>query len=244
MEAVIRRAIELQANAAPTGEGVTEGELVRIGQELGIPLPHLRQALVEIRGQGEPDQGVLASAFGAARVAVSRLVPMDTEQARDDLDDYFLRCEHRVVQRRRPGWVVYEHGSSFAAQMGRGLSRSKLINAPVVEISIEEADASHSYISLAADLSRARAGFAAGAALGGGGAGLGVAAALTVALAPPAAFLGLPAAAALGWGMRAGYHSMIEQTRVRLESVLDRLESGELLPASTSWKKRFGLSSL
>ena len=244
MEAVIRRAVELQANAAPTGEGVTEGELVRIGQELGIPVPHLRQALVEVRGRGEPDDGMLASAFGSARVAVSRVVQMGAEQAGEDLDEYFLRCEHRVVQRRRPGWVVYEHGSSFTAQMGRGLSRLKLISAPVVEVAIEEADTSYSYVSLAADLSRARAGFAAGAALGGGGTGLGVAAALTIALAPPAAFLGLPAAAGLWWGMRAGYQSVIEQTRVRLESVLDRLESGELLPASTSWKQRFGLSGL
>ena len=72
--------------------------------------------------------------------------------------------------------------------------------------------------------------------MGGGGAGGAVAVAAGIAVTPPLALLGLPVLGAAWWAMKAGYGNMAERVQVRLESVLDRLESGELLPAGASWR--------
>lgn len=230
MEAVIRRAVELQAGASSAGEGVTETEIIRIAQELGLPSQHVQQALAEVRGRGTPETGLLAQTFGEARVGAARIVMLATNRAQADLERYFLQCEHMIVQRRRPGWTVYERASGIAAAMGRATQRAPLIKAPTVEVSISAAEEGSCYVSLSVDLSSARAGFAAGAAVAGGGGGTAVATVLGLAVAPPAALLGLPVLAGIWWGMRASYGNVADRTRLRLESILDRLESGELLP--------------
>jgi hypothetical protein len=229
MEAVIRRAVELQASSSPTGEGVSEGELVRIGGELGIPAAYLKQALAEVRSDGAPEHGLLASAFGEAQIGASRIVHLPAEQAQAQLERYLVECEHMLLQRRQPGWAVYERGSGIGAQLGRGLSSLKLINAPLIRMVVEAAEAGRSYVALSANLATARAGFATGALLGGGGGGLAAATVLGIAVAPVAAFAAVPLTAAVWWGMRAGYSHTTAQAGLRLESVLDRLESGELL---------------
>jgi hypothetical protein len=230
MEAVIRRAVELQAGPSSAGEGVTETEIVRIAQELGLPSQYVQQALAEVRGSGTPDTGLLANTFGEARVVAARVVALDLDRAQRDLERYFRECEHMIVQRRRPGWTVYERANGIAAALGRATQRTPLVKTRTVEVSISAADPGNCYVSLAVDLSGTRAGFAAGTAVAGGGGGATVATVLGLAVAPPAALLGLPLLAGIWWGMRAGYGSIADRTRLRLESILDRLESGELLP--------------
>ena len=57
-ELVIRRAAELQASAAEAGgEEMSEGEIVRIGRELGLSGRYLQQALAEVRGRGRRGAG-------------------------------------------------------------------------------------------------------------------------------------------------------------------------------------------
>lgn len=238
MEAVIRRAVELQTSAAPTDEGIGETELIRIGGELGLPATYVQQAVAEVRSRGEPEAGVLTGTFGPARVGVSRVVNKSVDYTRSELERYFRECEHMIVQRRREGWAVFEPSPSWSAQMKRSFSDRPLIGAPLVEMSVEAAGDAKSYVTLVADLGRARAGFATGTVLGGGGGGAAVATALGIAVAPPAALLGVPVLFGTWWGMRAGYKSVAARTRLRIESVVDRLESGELLPPASSWRKK------
>src|SRR5438046_1275241 len=47
LERIIQRAAELQAGEQDIGEGLTEPELLALGQDVGIPSRYLRQALLE-----------------------------------------------------------------------------------------------------------------------------------------------------------------------------------------------------
>src|SRR2546426_5974915 len=49
LERIIQRAAELQAGERDIGEGLTEPELLALGQDVGIPARYLRQALLEER---------------------------------------------------------------------------------------------------------------------------------------------------------------------------------------------------
>ncbi|MDQ3556657.1 MAG: hypothetical protein M3409_07750 [Gemmatimonadota bacterium] len=237
LEEVIRRAVELQSSPGSVEEGVSEAEVLRIGRELGLPEPHLHQAIAEVRGRGaEEEHGVLTHMLGPSRVVAGRVVALAAADAARDLERYFTECEHMTVQRRRPGWSVYERGRSMSASVGRAFGDQRLVKARCVELSVEPVDERRCYLSLSADMAQGRAGFAAGALLGGGGGAMGVAAAFAIAIAPPAALLGLPVFAGSLWVMRAGYATLSERIGTRLESVLDRLESGELLPPSPSWR--------
>lgn len=237
LEAVIRRAVELQAADGGSTDGVSEAEAVRIGRELGLPEGALRHALAEVRGGSRArEQGALVQLIGPAQLSASRRVEMEPQRAAHELERYFLECERMTVQRRRPGWTVYERAGGIAAAVGRATHGTPLLNRREVEVSVEEAEPGASYVALAVSLKGERLGVLAGAVLGGGGAGGAVAVAAGIAVAPPLALLGLPVLGATWWAMRAGYDSVVERTRTRLESVLDRLESGELVPATGSWK--------
>lgn len=236
LEAVIRRAVELQTSAGGDAEGVSEAEVLRIGSELGLPAAHVRQALAEVRSRGEPEQGGLAALIGPGDVSVARTVALPAERAAADLERYFTQCEYMIVQRRRPGWTVYERGGGIAAAIGRATRSAPRLNRGTVEVSVNAAEEGGSFVSLRVPLRGERWGFTAGTVLGGGGAGAAVATAAGIAIAPPAALLGLPVLAATWWAMRAGHHGLASRLHTRLESVIDRLESGELLPPRSGWK--------
>jgi hypothetical protein len=49
LERIIQRAAELQAGERDIGEGLTESELLHLGDEVGIPASYLKRALLEER---------------------------------------------------------------------------------------------------------------------------------------------------------------------------------------------------
>src|SRR5260370_39445083 len=49
LDRILQRAAELQAGEHDIGEGLTEGELLALGKDVGIPARYLRQALLEER---------------------------------------------------------------------------------------------------------------------------------------------------------------------------------------------------
>src|SRR5260370_39395563 len=61
-ERIIQRVGELQAGERDIGEGLTEPDLLALGQEGGIPPRYLRQALLEERTRSgvAPERGVVA----------------------------------------------------------------------------------------------------------------------------------------------------------------------------------------
>jgi hypothetical protein len=249
VELVLRRAVELQARESDArlsaAEGMSEGELIRIGEELGLSPRHIQQALAETSAEPQSGEGFFGRSFGPGTVKVSRLIRRSADDARADLDSYFRERECMVVHRRFPDRIVYTQGSGVstvlqkaAAQMG---GKYKLLDVRAVEIGVQEVDERSCYVALAVDLRGPRAGFAAGGLVTGGGGGAAAAAFLGIAVAPPAALLGLPILAASYWGARALYQQSLGRMRGQLESLLDRLEHRELAAANLpSWRRRLG----
>jgi hypothetical protein len=98
-----------------------------------------------------------------------------------------------------------------------------------VDVAVQQLEPGFSHVTLAVDLSNFRMGLAAGGLVGGGGGAIGVAAILGIAVAPPAAILGLPVLAATWFGMRAIQNHMTGRAQLHLEAILDVLERGEPL---------------
>src|SRR2546430_10664348 len=79
LERIIQRAAELQAGEHDIGDGLTETELLSLGQDVGIPARHLRQALLEERTRRlEPARrGVIAWPPRPGRPSAPRPLPRD-----------------------------------------------------------------------------------------------------------------------------------------------------------------------
>jgi hypothetical protein len=241
VDAVLRRAVELQAAEAEGGDALTEEDLLRIGREVGIDPAHLGRALAEVGAVLPEEAGWLRRVMGERAVSAGRSVAMPADRARAELDAYLREEEFMVVHRRLPGRTIYTRASGLAADFGRFTSdvarRHPRINAPELEVLVREAGAEETFVALRLDLAGRRAGLATGGmAAGTGSAGV-VAAAFGLALAPPAAVLGLPVLAGSLWGSRRAYRAVREKRQRLLESLLDRLEHGELKPPRRGWRR-------
>src|SRR5260370_2049472 len=77
LERIIQRAAELQAGERDIGEGLTEPDLLALGQEGGIPPRYLRQALLEERTRSgvAPERGAVALLPRPLALAPHRLRP-------------------------------------------------------------------------------------------------------------------------------------------------------------------------
>lgn len=236
MEAVIRRAVELQAREVErgVGEGITEAELVRIGQELGLSPLHMQQALAEVQSRAPEKDMLFGRGFGEARAVASRMVPRSADRVTHELDAYLRDRECMVVQRRMPGRTIYTQASGVVAAFSRAASRvgsrHALLKVKTIEVSVQPIDESSCYVAVAVDLTGQRTGLAAAGLLGGGSGSAAVAATLAVAVAPPAALIAIPVFFGSILGTRAMYRHTAGSMQEKLESLLDRLEHAELLP--------------
>ena len=234
LEAVIRRAVELQATAggAPD-EGISEGEVLRIGQELGLEPAAVRRAITEVRGRPAAETGVLARAMGPGSARAARTVPRPAAEVARLLEDYLCRCEYMMVQRRFPDRTRFVRDSGIAAGFGRIARSFGRSHAPMdlkqLDVAVAPLDDGSCLVELSSDLAGMRAGLAAGGALGGGGAAGAIATAvLATPLVDPLALLGLPVLAVSWFGMRGIYRATRGGVQEKLESFLDRLQHGEV----------------
>ncbi|MQA92075.1 MAG: hypothetical protein GEU90_17925 [Gemmatimonas sp.] len=239
-ETVIRRAAELQAREADreAGEGLSEGEAMRIGRELGLSTRHLNQALAETSAPAG-ETGVLVTLYGPTMVRASRTVIGDPAELARSLERYLLEREFLAVQRRFADRVVLTRATGVAASLGRMssqlLRRSPLLDVQELEMAVRGLEEGYSHVALAASLKSNRTATAASSILGGGTAAAAVATVLGIAIDPAAALIGVPF---LGGGMAIGhryYANLVRNTEVRLESLLDRLQHDELPPPLTRW---------
>jgi hypothetical protein len=233
-EMVIRRAAELQARSPEeTGaEGVSEADVVRIGQELGLSAAHVGRALAEVRAGASYERGVAARLMGVARLAVSRAVPGDAAALARALETYLTGQEYMIVQRRLPDRVVLVRASGAAAAIARTATelfrRVPLLGMENLEFSVRQLEPGTAYVGLATDLSGNRTGHLVGAGVMGGVFGAVGAGSLSLAIGPAAVLVAVPLVAASLGGMRLAYRSEARKTLVKLESLLDRIEHGEL----------------
>lgn len=243
LEAVIRRAVELQGarGDAESAEGVTEGEVVRIGEELGLDPVLVRRAISEVRSRPPEERGMLAGVMGPAAARASRTIRRPAAATGMLLEEYLTRAEYMVVQRRFSDRTRYVRGTGVGAAMGR-MARSFSSRHPALElkeldVGVFAVDDSTCVVELSVDLGSPR-GWLAGVGAGTGGSAAATVAAFALATPAPdlLALVGLPALALTLWGSRAAYRGHYRTMHERLEAFLDRLEHGEVkVPPRQEW---------
>lgn len=251
LEAIIRRAVEIQSAAGGVDEtdGIPEAEVVRIGQELGLEPAAVRRAIADVRGQAPPERGTMARVMGPRTVRAVRTIRRPAAAVGMLVEDYLLACEYMTVQRRFPDRTRYVRATGVAASLGRAAnkigSRHAALDLEHVEVGVSVVDEDTSLVELSVDMGKWRAGMAAtGAVSGGAGATALTAAVLSTPFADPLALLGIPLlAVTMLWG-RGAFGAVSRSTQEKLESFLDRLEHGELKvpPRKTQeWRRQLGL---
>ncbi|KPJ98001.1 MAG: hypothetical protein AMS20_16535 [Gemmatimonas sp. SG8_28] len=236
LERIIKRAAELQTVERDIGEGLTEQELLQLGQDVGIPGRYLQQALLEEQSRAVilAEPGLAAWLAGPRYVVAQRSVPGSVDGVRAALNHWMTEGELLTVRRRFPDRTSWEPRRDMMASLKRGLEVGgrpyRLARAREIIGQVSRLDDTTCLVQLLADLSNTRRGHLGGAAtLAGSGAvattiGITLGVMLPIALLP--AGIGLVAGAALA-RRRIGH---VEQLQVSLEQVLDRLEHGEVRP--------------
>ena len=235
LERVLARAAELQAQEADPGElTLTEAQILDVGNEVGIPAKHLRQALAEERSRVAvpAERGRIAALFGAATVSASRTVRGTPAALFDRLDEAMQREESLRVKRRFPDRIAWEPRGGMATEFRRlmnvGGHGYRLARAEEVSATVIAVDAERSIVRLDASLAKLRshhvAGGSAMVAVGG------VTGGVLIALGIMTAVAALPVAAGLvaGYFIARSHAPQVAGAQLALEQMLDRLERGEL----------------
>src|SRR5207302_746064 len=233
LERIIQRAAELQAGEQDIGEGLTEPELLALGQDVGIPSRYLRQALLEeqTRPPVEARGGLLAWLIGPARLSAQRVVAGEPADVDGALGAWMQQEELLQVKRRYVDHTTWEPKvgafASIQRALGSGGRRFALTRAAEVAGRVTPLESGFCHVQLVADVRNGRR-----QRLGGTATVLGLGTAATSALwamglLAPFPFLPLlilaPAAAAILRSHRA----QDEHVGIGLEQVLDRRERGE-----------------
>jgi len=249
LEAVIRRATELEAEAGKTPE-LSEADVLRIAAEVGLSEANTRRALAEYRANTPggvllAERGWVARLCGSGLVTSARTVGRPAEEVRQELEAHFRENESlRIVRRTKTG-SLWEPESGVVASLmrgfdllGRGYQLAK--KGKAVELRVVPLGEDSSRVSLTIDLTNDRAGWfwLLGVGLGAPAtlAAIGIVASapdipnLAIALSP--AFLAGTISLA-----RAGYRRAVEKMRLVLDGLLDRVEHDEpLAPPRPSWR--------
>ncbi|MGD8866050.1 MAG: hypothetical protein PVI01_00425 [Gemmatimonadales bacterium] len=249
LEAVIRRATELEAEAGKAPD-LSEADVLRIAAEVGLSEANIRRALAEYRA-GSSSGGLLAERGWASRlcgpalVTSCRTVERPADEVRQQIETHFQTSESLRIVRRVKGGSLWEPESGVVASLMRGFDllgkgyqlakKGKALELRVVPLSERS-----SQVSLTIDLGNDRAGWFWLLGVGVGTpftlAALGIVAASpdipNVALGLSPAFL----AATIGLA-RSGYRRSMEKLRLVLDGLLDRVEHDEpLAPPRPSWR--------
>jgi len=249
-EAVIHRAAELASSDEPDGdEGrLSEAELYRIAEEVGLRPAHVRRALAELRSP-ERDRGLVATLLGPETLKAARVVPGTPDELADALDDFFVSTQLLQPVRRSRTLLQYRPAVDWASQVARAASttssRYYVASAKRVEVEMEPVDDARTHLRLEVDPGT-REDYLVGAVLGGLGAGLGSGFGTTVLLASAPVLVTGAAAVAVGGGLATGvawfagrsHRKKLVEVRDEMEGILDRLETGESLePPPPSWRR-------
>lgn len=241
---MLARAAELQAHSAEPPEGLSDAQLLELGDEVGLSAEHLRQALAEERTRvaAPVETGVIGSWFGSSVAAASRVVRGTPAEVLTQLDSWMQREELLRVRRRLGDRVTWEARRDFLGSMQASFNLSgrsyALTTASQVGATVVAVDAGRVLVRLDADFRASRrrhVGWAGGLAGVGVTSSAGIVALATLSPEPGALVLGglvgsvwtLIAAAASAAIARA-QRRKVTRGQLALEQVLDRLEHGEI----------------
>jgi hypothetical protein len=257
-EDVIRRAAELAAREGDAEELLTEEEVLRIGEELGLSTQHMQRALYELPElTAEPrwyDRYFVPPIFSVARV-----VPRMTEPTLRRVEDYLVTREFLQVARRRGHSIAFTPADDTLSTLARAFmrpgARHVIARASRVMVSVQSLpqDESHVRVDIDLDEERSRR-LNTGLVLGGvGGTILGAGAVILVTTSTPpllgpipellafaATFFAVGAASVSAAAAR--FKNRVLAARYELAGLLDRVEHGESLdPPPAPWRRRLQL---
>jgi hypothetical protein len=248
---VIRRAAEIAASEPEaSGSGLTEGDLFRIAQDVGLPERHVRTALSQVRSSPPTGRGPVSAFYGPSFVVASRIVPGKRDELASQIDEFMVAGQLLQSVRKGVSVLQYRPAVDWASQIARAASSTSrkyyVASAKRVEVRFEDVEEGRTLVELEVEPGT-RDDYMAGGIIGGlgGGTGAGVGVALAVAAAGPAA-LGVAAGIAVGSAVLGGvcwvsgyYHKKrLLEVRAEMEGILDRLEQGESLqPPPSSWRR-------
>jgi hypothetical protein len=248
---VIRRAAEIAVSEPEGGDsGLTEQDLFRIAQEVGLDERHVRKALVQVRSSPPSGRGPATALYGPNFVAASRVVPGDRVELGRKIDEFMVAGQLLQSVRKGSSVLLYRPAVDWASQIARAASSTSrkyyVASAKRVEVRFEAAEEGRTLVEIEVEPGT-RDDYMAGGIIGGlgGGAGAGIGVGLAVAAAGPAV-LGLAAGVAVGSAVLGGlcwitgyYHKRrLLEVRAEIEGILDRLEMGESLePPPSSWRR-------
>ena len=246
LELVIRRAAELYAREAETGDFLSETEVLRIAEELGLPPRLARQALFEIPGgEGAEDAGLARRWMGDAEVVATRAIAAPEGSVARAIQEHLVRKEYLSVVRNRGGRMTLAPAGDFASAIARGFRRSGkrhlIARSESVNVALRPLDSDSSHVMVDVDLTNKRGEYLTGGLLGGAAVGAtvggtafaAIAAAMGGVGAPEAALLASGAglvglAAGVGAGVKmaaASFRKRLRIARTEIEGVLDRVEA-------------------
>lgn len=256
LQLVIRRAAELFTAEADADERLSEAEVLRIADELGLPGRHVRQALYELPRRPVEGGGWLDRWYGPAILVGTRVAPGPPDAVVDRLEDYLVTRELLQVLRRQGGKAVFAPADDPISSVTRAvrrpqrqwhIARSRRV---LVEARPMPDQESHVRIELDVDPQRrkaVRSGIIGGAIVGlplAAGAFFpgqmmfavaGDAAAYAAGLTAGAGVLG---ASVVGGAAvaRARFRARLDNARLEIAGLLDRLEGGRRLdPPAAPW---------
>jgi hypothetical protein len=236
---VLKRAGELQAQAAEPGEEMTEEQLIELGKEVGLSTEYVRQAIAEERTRinVEEDQTRAGRWIGPAMVSARRVVPGTPADVLAALDRRMQREECLQVKRRFGDRVVWEARRDLLGNIKRGLNVGgrgyHLTRALDVAATAVAVDQKSVLLRLDADLSNVRTsriragGLTAAGGIAWGGAVIGFGALIAApAVLPFVALAAIPAAIGAGGAMAIfrSHRGVAERTQLALEQALDAME--------------------
>lgn len=256
LQLVIRRAAELYTEETDADERLSEAEVLQIADELGLPGRHVRQALYELPRNRDSD-GAVDRWFGPPAVVGTRVVPGKPSAVMDRLEDYLVTRELLQVLRRQGDKAVFNPAEDAISNVARAVRRPQrqwqIARARRVLVEARPIPEGESHVRLEVDVGNRRTRAVTGGIVGGALVGLPLAAGaffpvghIVMDIAGDAASYaaGLVAgasvfAASVGAGMavaRARFRSRVEDARLEIAGLLDRLEGGRKLdPPPAPW---------
>jgi hypothetical protein len=243
LERVLARAAELQgASALPeSADLISEGQLLDIGNEVGLSPATIKQALAEERTRiNVPEErGLVAQVAGAGFATATRTVPGTARDVLAKLDAWMLREECLQVQRRFNDRITWEPQRGLFGKLRRTVNVSGrgfyLMDATQVSATALPVDASRVVVRLDADIHASRARrvgassvLATLGAAAGGVLGLAlVVAHLPLVIAAGSAVLPFAGGSAIAYRVARSHRSVLSSVQLALEQILDRLEHGD-----------------